>query len=75
ITALAGNLKVPVIAEGVETEVQRQQLLALGCQWAQGYLFSMPADEAAVQTMIGSGRFPGAAMRATRTELVREAAS
>jgi diguanylate cyclase (GGDEF)-like protein/PAS domain S-box-containing protein len=75
ITALAGNLKVPVIAEGVETEVQRQQLLALGCQWAQGYLFSMPADEAAVQTMIGSGRFPGGAMRATRTELVREAAS
>lgn len=66
ITALAGNLKVPVIAEGVETEVQREQLLALGCQSAQGYLFSMPADEAAVRTMIGSGRFPGGAVRLTR---------
>ncbi|MDQ3280710.1 MAG: EAL domain-containing protein [Acidobacteriota bacterium] len=59
ITTLAGNLKVPVIAEGVETEIQRAQLLALGCQSAQGYLFSMPADEAAVRTMIGSGRVPG----------------
>jgi diguanylate cyclase (GGDEF)-like protein len=75
ITALAGNLNVPVIAEGVETEVQREQLIALGCRWAQGYLFSMPADEAAVQTMIGSGRFPGGATRAARAELVREAAS
>lgn len=59
ITALAANLRVPVIAEGVETELQRTQLLALGCQSAQGALFSMPADESAVQTMIGSGRFPG----------------
>jgi diguanylate cyclase (GGDEF)-like protein/PAS domain S-box-containing protein len=74
ITALAGNLKVPVIAEGVETEVQREHLLALGCQWAQGYLFSRPADEAAVQTMIGSGRFPGGATRAVRTEPLPETA-
>jgi EAL domain-containing protein (putative c-di-GMP-specific phosphodiesterase class I) len=63
ITTLAGNLKVPVIAEGVETEIQRTQLLALGCQSAQGFFFSLPADEAAARTMIGSGRLPGHARR------------
>jgi len=63
ITALAGNLKVPVIAEGVETEVQRRKLQALGCQAAQGNFFSLPADATAVRTMIASGRFPGEARR------------
>ncbi|HKR65683.1 MAG TPA: EAL domain-containing protein, partial [Thermoanaerobaculia bacterium] len=59
ITTLAENLKVTVIAEGVENHVQRTQLIALGCQAAQGSFFSMPADESVVRTMIGSGRFPG----------------
>jgi diguanylate cyclase (GGDEF)-like protein/PAS domain S-box-containing protein len=68
ITALAANLRVPVIAEGVETEVQRAQLIALGCQTAQGHLFSMPADAAAARTMLGSGRFPGGARAAARGE-------
>ena len=58
IAMLAENLKVSLIAEGVENEVQRTQLLALGCHAAQGNYFSMPADESAVRTMIGSGRFP-----------------
>jgi EAL domain-containing protein (putative c-di-GMP-specific phosphodiesterase class I) len=70
ITALAANLRVPVIAEGVETEVQRVQLLALGCQTAQGHLFSRPADAAAVRTMLGSGRFPGGASSAARERVV-----
>ncbi|HUP61313.1 MAG TPA: EAL domain-containing protein [Thermoanaerobaculia bacterium] len=59
ITTLAENLKVSVIAEGVENDVQRTQLLALGCTAAQGNLFSMPADESVVRTMIASGKFPG----------------
>jgi len=61
IMTLADNLNVTVIAEGVETDVQRTQLLALHCHAAQGNFFSMPADESTVRTMIGSGRFPGAA--------------
>jgi EAL domain-containing protein (putative c-di-GMP-specific phosphodiesterase class I) len=48
IVTLAGNLGMQVIAEGVETEEQLNQLKILKCQYAQGYLFSepMPATEA-----------------------------
>jgi EAL domain-containing protein (putative c-di-GMP-specific phosphodiesterase class I) len=37
-----------VVAEGVETEQQRAALEALGCEAAQGYLFSpaVPAAQA-----------------------------
>jgi diguanylate cyclase len=31
-----------VVAEGVETEGQRDELLALGCDELQGYLFARP---------------------------------
>ena len=33
-----------VIAEGVETEAQRDVLIDLGCNWVQGYLYSKPMD-------------------------------
>jgi diguanylate cyclase (GGDEF)-like protein len=42
IIAMAHNLKLNVIAEGVETEEQRQILLRNGCTHYQGYLFSKP---------------------------------
>ena len=46
--AFASALDLSVTAEGVETEVQLERLLALGCQRGQGYRFArpMPADEA-----------------------------
>jgi EAL domain-containing protein (putative c-di-GMP-specific phosphodiesterase class I) len=49
IVNLAKALGIFVVAEGVETEDQAVRLLALGCDEAQGYLFSrpLPADEAA----------------------------
>jgi EAL domain-containing protein (putative c-di-GMP-specific phosphodiesterase class I) len=31
-----------VIAEGVETELQRDLLKKIGCDYGQGYLFSRP---------------------------------
>jgi diguanylate cyclase (GGDEF)-like protein len=48
IISLAHKLNVEVVAEGVETEAQRAALAAMGCDWAQGFLFSpaVPAGEA-----------------------------
>ena len=40
--ALAAGLNLEVIAEGVETEEQRQLLISNGCEMFQGYLFSRP---------------------------------
>ena len=42
IIAMAHSLDVSVIAEGVETEAQKQRLLTNGCTYFQGYLFSKP---------------------------------
>lgn len=44
---LAHTLDVSVTAEGVETEDQRQALVALGCKAGQGFLFSksLPPEE------------------------------
>ncbi|SEB48858.1 PAS domain S-box-containing protein/diguanylate cyclase (GGDEF) domain-containing protein [Terriglobus roseus] len=46
IVALGSSLGMAVIAEGVETESQRLHLIRMGCQQAQGFLFSeaLPAD-------------------------------
>ena len=42
ILDIAKNLKIPVIAEGVETEEQMLLLKNLGCELVQGYYFSRP---------------------------------
>lgn len=42
IIAMAHGLNLDVIAEGVETEEQRQLLLMNGCTHYQGYLFGKP---------------------------------
>ena len=47
IIDLARNLRLPVIAEGVEDEAAVAKLRSLGCGTAQGYFFSrpVPADD------------------------------
>ncbi len=40
LTRLADVLRIRIIAEGVETEEQREQLADLGCDLAQGFLFA-----------------------------------
>ena len=49
VVALARGLRIGVVAEGIETEVQRQILHEIGCDVGQGYLFArpLPVDEAA----------------------------
>jgi EAL domain-containing protein (putative c-di-GMP-specific phosphodiesterase class I) len=48
ISTLARNLGMEVIAEGIETEEQYQQLKMLGCEYGQGYLFSHPVNSEGV---------------------------
>jgi len=45
IVTLANNLRIDVVAEGVETVDQFNQLRALGCKYGQGYFFSRPLDD------------------------------
>jgi predicted signal transduction protein with EAL and GGDEF domain len=49
ILSLGKNLRMKVVAEGVETLEQMTLLRSLGCEFAQGYLFSRPLDSAAVE--------------------------
>jgi diguanylate cyclase (GGDEF)-like protein/PAS domain S-box-containing protein len=52
ILSLAGSLGLAVTAEGVETDHQRRQLLAMGCERAQGYLFSAAVPAPEVEAML-----------------------
>ncbi len=45
VSAIAQVLALPVIAEGVETEAQRQFLLEQKIAWGQGYLFAEPLPQ------------------------------
>jgi len=47
IVVMAHKLGLKVIAEGIETEAQRELLKTMGCDYGQGYLFSkpLPANE------------------------------
>ncbi|OZA29357.1 MAG: hypothetical protein B7X93_06065 [Hydrogenophilales bacterium 17-61-9] len=42
VLALAASLGIETVAEGIELPEQMQALIALGCQYGQGYLFSRP---------------------------------
>jgi len=44
VISLAHNLDLMVVAEGVETEEQRDFLVDAGCRLGQGYLFSRPVE-------------------------------
>jgi diguanylate cyclase (GGDEF)-like protein/PAS domain S-box-containing protein len=42
IVQLAAILQLQIVAEGIETEAERDLLVAMGCHLGQGYLFSRP---------------------------------
>ncbi|WP_199422110.1 putative bifunctional diguanylate cyclase/phosphodiesterase [Actinotalea solisilvae] len=44
IVQLAHSLGAAVIAEGVETKHQLEQVVRAGCDWASGYLLARPSD-------------------------------
>ncbi len=52
VIAMAHNMNMEVIAEGVETEEQMKFLLKNKCDYAQGYLFSKPLSVEKVEKFI-----------------------
>jgi len=54
VIALGLSLQLEVIAEGVETESQRQFLLQEGCRLGQGYLFQRPVAPDLFEAWAGS---------------------
>jgi EAL domain-containing protein (putative c-di-GMP-specific phosphodiesterase class I) len=56
ILGIADNLKMTVVAEGVETEPQLQLLKKLGCTVVQGYYFSRPLHPSEFESKIIKNR-------------------
>ena len=52
IMGMAAALDLPVTAEGIETSVQLDYVRRLGCDFAQGYLFSRPVAQEALQVLL-----------------------
>jgi EAL domain-containing protein (putative c-di-GMP-specific phosphodiesterase class I)/methyl-accepting chemotaxis protein len=52
IIRIAKTLGLTVIAEGIENEVQRDQLVSLGCAYGQGYLLERPAGVGEAEALV-----------------------
>lgn len=52
VVNLARNLGMEVVAEGIETELQLDQLRALNCEQGQGFYFSIPVDVESATALI-----------------------
>jgi diguanylate cyclase (GGDEF)-like protein/PAS domain S-box-containing protein len=52
VVVLGRNLRLQVVAEGVETLGQLEKLRSIGCDAAQGYFFSKPVPSDAVKTIV-----------------------
>lgn len=52
VISLAKALQLQTVAEGVETEAQRDFLRAAGCELMQGYLYSRPVDPVNIVGMV-----------------------
>ena len=59
IAAIAHNMGMDVVAEGVETAEQLEWLRAVGCEYAQGFYFSRPVDRRAATGIIASAPWRG----------------
>jgi diguanylate cyclase (GGDEF)-like protein/PAS domain S-box-containing protein len=52
IIGIAKKLDLEVTAEGIETDAQRELLVAMGCDYGQGYLLAMPAGADETEALI-----------------------
>jgi diguanylate cyclase (GGDEF)-like protein/PAS domain S-box-containing protein len=58
VIALAHRLRLRVVAEGVEDELQADYLVAQGCDEMQGYHYGPPAPPSALQDLLGLQTLP-----------------
>jgi EAL domain-containing protein (putative c-di-GMP-specific phosphodiesterase class I) len=52
VVALAKTLNLSVVGEGIESRAQAAQLLALGCDRGQGFLFARPQSAEAISALL-----------------------
>jgi diguanylate cyclase (GGDEF)-like protein/PAS domain S-box-containing protein len=52
IIKIAEVFELDLVAEGIETETQCAELIALQCKYGQGYLFSQPVTSAIAATLL-----------------------
>ena len=52
IIAIGKELGLTIIAEGIETEQQRQLLIKAGCEYGQGYLFAKPMPKTEFEQLV-----------------------
>ncbi len=55
IVVMGHKLGLKVVAEGVETAAQRDFLRGVGCDFAQGYLYSQPVPPEAFEALLEGG--------------------
>lgn len=72
ILAMAHNLNLEVVAEGIETAQHLSTLQGMGCEFGQGYLFSRPTAPADVEELLRSGGVPGFEAACTNTAGAKE---
>ncbi|TYP69414.1 bifunctional diguanylate cyclase/phosphodiesterase [Paenibacillus methanolicus] len=63
IIAIAGHLKLQVVAEGVETQEQIEFLLSRGCSIMQGYYYGKPMDTKSIEQWFMDNQVSGQLMR------------
>ena len=54
VSQLGNKMKLNVIAEGVENQLQKTFLISAGCSHLQGYLFSRPVPIEVLRSLLGS---------------------
>jgi EAL domain-containing protein (putative c-di-GMP-specific phosphodiesterase class I) len=65
IVQIARTLQLEVVAEGIESEVQRDLLTEMGCHYGQGFLLAMPMQPSEAEELARHG-FPHTSLVPTR---------
>ncbi len=58
IIYVADRLQLAVVAEGIETDDDRDLLAAMGCRYGQGYLYAAPLTRSGVAAWLRGSRPP-----------------